>query len=68
MKKLFIRVGMTMEFTEEEYDLLVNGRLDNDTMLEMLKIRAEIDGDTYIPQDQYEADDVELDDDIEFLF
>lgn len=66
MKKLFVRVGTMVEFTDEEYDLLINNRLDNDTMLELIK-KGTIDGDTYIPQDQYEID-FEMDDEYAFCF
>lgn len=66
MKKIWARIGMSSEVTDEEYEDLKklamhNGRLDdlNDTdfpdwLIEKFKNKAIMDGESYIPQIVFE--------------
>lgn len=66
MKNMFLRVGMKVDLTEEQFDLLVNNRLSKEELLEIIE-NGRIDGETYFPQEQYQID-LELPSEYEFCF
>lgn len=67
MERIWFRVGMEADVSEEELISLIKGKSE-DLMIEIIK-RAEISGETYIPEkyngcENYDNPDVEID----FLF
>ena len=77
MKKLWVRLGATLDLTDEECEAILGDEFDAGRMAQIMKSvvkegRFELDGETYVPgqsvalfNDQYDTDFMEVDADCE---
>lgn len=59
MKKVWARIGMTLELTEEEFNELQNERFGSSELMQRLASEGRIypEGEAYTPEDLYGEDE-----------